>query len=225
VKVLLVEDSERLRRSVGTGLRKAGYAVDSSADGVDGLWRAESGEYDVIVLDLMLPGLDGLSVLSKLRTIGSESRVLVLTAKDSIADRVRGLDAGADDYLVKPFAFDELLARVQALCRRGYGVKRNVVVIGDLEIDLSRRVIERAGVPIELTRKEFMLLEYLALRRGEYVQRTEIETRLYDEGSEPSSNAVDTAVSRLRRKLDLQGQPSIIRTQRGLGYALVASLA
>jgi DNA-binding response OmpR family regulator len=220
MRVLLVEDSERLRSSLEIALRRAGYAVDSAAEGVDGMWRAESGAYDVIVLDLMLPGLDGLSLLARLRAARSSSRVLILTAKDSVDDRVKGLQAGADDYLVKPFALEELLARVQALCRRGYGAPTTVIELGDISIDITRKLVRRGTERIELTKREFMLLEYLALRRGEFVSRSEIEERIYDEGSEPLSNAVDTAVSRLRKKLDVVGQPSWIRTQRGLGYRL-----
>jgi DNA-binding response OmpR family regulator len=222
VKVLVVEDSERLRKSLEIGLKKAGYAVDVSADGVDGAWRAETGAYDVIVLDLMLPRLDGLSVLARLRQAHSPSRVLLLTAKDALSDRVHGLQSGADDYLVKPFAFEELLARVQALCRRGYAPPAPVLALGDVTIDLGRRVVMRNGSAIELTKREWMLLEFLALKKGEYVSRTEIEARIYDEGSEPMSNAVDVTVLRLRKKLDVAGQVSPIRTQRGLGYRLDA---
>jgi DNA-binding response OmpR family regulator len=225
MRILLVEDSERLRSQLEIALRRAGYAVDASGEGVDGLWRAESGSYDVIVLDLMLPRLDGLSVLARLRAAQSTSRVLVLTAKDSIADRVKGLQAGADDYLVKPFALEELLARVQSLCRRGYGTPSVVLTLGDISIDITRKVVRRGSETIDLTKREFMLLEYLALRRGEFVSRSEIEERIYDEGSEPLSNAVDTAVSRLRKKLDAPGRPSWIRTQRGLGYRLDAEPA
>lgn len=224
MKVLLIEDSERLRTALETGLRKAGYAVDCSSEGVDGLWRAESGTYDVIVLDLMLPNLDGLTLLSRLRASKSLSRVLILTAKDTVADRVKGLQSGADDYLVKPFAFEEFLARVQSLCRRGYGAPTAAIEVGDLSIDVARKLVKRREERIDLTKREFMLLEYLALRRGEFVSRSEIEDRIYDEGSEPLSNAVDTTVSRLRKKLDVAGQPSWIRTQRGVGYRLEADV-
>lgn len=220
MKVLLVEDSVRLRFALETGLRKAGFAVDVSADGVDGLWRAEQGAYDVIVLDLMLPGLDGMTLLARLRAKKSASRVLILTARDAVADRVSGLQTGADDYLVKPFAFDELVARIQVLCRRGYAPPGAVLEFDDLSIDVARKLVKRAGERIDLTKREFMLLEYLALRRGEYVSRGDIEERLYDEGSEPLSNAVDSTVSRLRKKLDVEGQASWISTLRGLGYRL-----
>jgi DNA-binding response OmpR family regulator len=222
MKLLLVEDSVRLRRSLESGLRNAGYAVDSSADGRDGLWRAESNEYDVIILDWMLPELDGMAVLRELRKQESGARVLILTAKDAVADRVHGLESGADDYLVKPFAFDELLARVRALCRRGYGVASSEISIGDLAIDLKKKTVRRDGRVLDITRREFMLLEYLVLRRGELVSRAEIEGRLYDDASEPMSNVVDATVHRLRKKIESEGRPALIRTQRGLGYRLEA---
>jgi len=220
MKLLLVEDSLRLRQSLETGLRSAGFAVDASSDGRDGLWRAQTNEYDVIVLDWMLPGLDGLALLETLRKSSSEARVLLLTAKDAVADRVRGFDAGADDYLVKPFAFDELLARIRALCRRGYRATSNAIELGRLSIDLAKKSVCRDGRALDLTRREFMLLEYLVMRRGELVSRAEIESHLYDDTIEPMSNVVDSTVHRLRKKIEADGEPPIIRTQRGLGYRL-----
>ena len=220
MRVLLVEDSPRLRNSVGTALRKSGYAVDDTGDGEEGLHLASCNDYDVIVLDIMLPGLDGLSVLSRLREKGKSTHVLLLTAKDTVEDRVTGLRAGADDYLVKPFALDELLARVEALARRAYGVKAPVIRIGDLEIDAARRAARREGTPIELRPQEFSLLHYLALRRGTVVTRGEIETHIYDELAEPMSNVVEAAVYRLRKKIDPPSGPSLIETRRGIGYVL-----
>jgi DNA-binding response OmpR family regulator len=222
MRVLLIEDSERLQRSVGTGLRNAGYAVDVAGDGAVGLWQARSNDYDVIVLDLMLPGLDGLSLLSTLRADGRDTHVLILTARDQVEDRVRGLRAGADDYLTKPFAFDELLARVQALTRRRHNVKSPRIAAGDLAIDTLARTVTRAGRPIPLSPREYALLEYLALRRGQVVSRTEIEAHIYDDQAEPMSNVVDAAIYALRRKLDLPGAPSLICTRRGMGYLLQA---
>jgi len=216
----LIEDSRHLQRSVSTGLRKSGYAVDVSGDGAEGLWYAESNQYDAIILDLMLPGMDGLTLLRRLRAQGRETHVLVLTAKDTVADRVRGLQAGADDYLIKPFALEELLARVQALCRRGYGRKSSRLRIGDLEINMTARTVTRAGAAIDLTAREYRLLEYLALRRGEVVSRSEIEEHIYGESVDPLSNVVDSAICTLRRKITPAGKPPLIGTKRGLGYVM-----
>jgi DNA-binding response OmpR family regulator len=225
MRVLLIEDSERLVRSISTGLSKAGFAVDSTGNGAEGLWRAQTGEYDVVILDLMLPGLDGLSVLARLRDQGVQTHVLILTAKDTIDDRVKGLRMGADDYLIKPFAFDELLARVQALARRAHGVKQSVVRVGSLEIDTVGRVARRFDQAIELAPREFALLEYLAMRQGEVVTRTDIESHIYDGNSDPMSNVVDSAVYALRKRIDIAGGPSMIQTRRGMGYVLVAEQA
>ena len=223
MRVLLVEDSERLRRSVGTGLKKSGYAVDVTADGKEGLWLAESNAYDIIVLDIMLPGLDGLSVLERLRQANRSTHVLLLTAKDTVEDRVRGLRLGADDYLVKPFALEELLARVESLGRRSYGQKNPKLVIGDLEIDTIRKTAARGGQTLDLTPREYALLEYLAWRAGQVVARAEIEQHIYDDLSDPMSNVVDSAICALRKKLSLANAPGLIHTRRGFGYALAAS--
>jgi DNA-binding response OmpR family regulator len=225
MRVLLVEDSQRLVRSISTGLSKAGFAIDCTGNGADGLWRAQTGEYDVVILDLMLPGMDGLTVLSRLREQAVRTHVLILTAKDTVDDRVRGLRMGADDYLIKPFAFDELLARVQALARRSHGVKQSVIRIGSLEIDTVRRLAQRGEKIIELAPREFALLEYLAMRQGEVVSRTEIETHIYDQNSDPMSNVVDSAVYALRKRIDIPGNPSIIQTRRGMGYVLTGEQA
>ena len=220
--MLLVEDSERLRKSVGAALRKSGYAVDAAIDGEEGLWLAQSERYDAIVLDIMLPKRDGLSVVEELRRGGSAVHVLLLTARDTVDDRVRGLRAGADDYLVKPFALEELLARVQALCRRSYGVKQPCLAVGDLEIDTAMREVRRGGRPITLKPREYALLEYLALRQGEVVSRRDIEAHIYDEAVEPMSNVVDSAISVLRRRLSQAGAPPLIHTRHGHGYVLKA---
>jgi DNA-binding response OmpR family regulator len=181
---------------------------------------AESNNYDVVVLDLMLPGIDGLSVLRQLRTKHNSTHVLVLTAKDAVEDRVRGLDAGADDYLIKPFAFEELLARIQALCRRSYERKNPVITIGDLQINLASRKAIRRGKTIDFTAREFMLLEYLALRRGEVVSRSDIEAHIYADSVELMSNVVDSAICILRKKITPPGAAPLIHTRRGSGYVL-----
>ena len=222
MRLLLVEDSARLQRTLGTALRKSGYAVDTAGDGEEGQWLAESHDYDVIVLDVMLPKRDGLAVLANLRRQGRATHVLLLTARDTVADRVQGLRAGADDYLVKPFALDELLARVEALCRRAYGTKQPRLAIADLEIDTLARRASRAGLPLDLTAREYLLLEYLARRRGQVVTRAEIEEHIYDEQADPLSNVVDSSVCGLRKKLAAASDAPLIHTRRGLGYVLDA---
>ena len=220
MKVLLVEDYEPVRTSVAQGLREAGFAVDATGDGEEGLWFAQTGEYDAIVLDLMLPGTDGLTILRRLRGDANPVPVLVLTARDTVRDRVRGLDLGADDYLVKPFAFDELLARVRALVRRKYEEASPVLRVGDLEIDPSRRTVCRAGRPVDLTAREYAILEFLAHRAGRVVSRTDIWEHVYDFNAEPNSNVIDVYVARLRRRLEEGGRPRLIHTRRGQGYVL-----
>jgi DNA-binding response OmpR family regulator len=220
VRILLVEDSKRLQSSLGRGLRKAGFAVDLTGDGQEGLWFAESDDYDVVILDLMLPGMDGLSVLRHLRAKSKATHVLILTAKDAVEDRVRGLQAGADDYLVKPFAYEELLARIQALCRRSYQRKNPQIDIGDLQVNIATHTVTRHGGIITLAPREFMLLEYLILRRGEVVSRSDIETHIYADSAEMMSNVVDSAICVLRKKLTPPGATPLISTRRGLGYVL-----
>lgn len=220
MRILLVEDSERLRKSLCMALKKSGYVVDSAADGEEGLWQATSNPYDVIILDIMLPKKDGLTVLGELRQKGQSVHVLLLTAKDTVADRVHGLRSGADDYLVKPFALDELLARVEALCRRAYGEKDSILSVGSLEIDVLARRARRAGVAIELTPREYLLLEYLARRKGQVVSRSDIESHIYDDQVDPMSNVVDSAICAIRRKLSEHGDEALIHTRRGMGYVL-----
>jgi DNA-binding response OmpR family regulator len=220
MRLLLVEDYAPLRRSLAKGLAEAGFAVDAAADGEAGLFMARSSAYDVIILDLMLPALSGLDLLRRLRADGGEAHVLILTAKGEAADRVHGLNTGADDYLVKPFAFDELLARIRALLRRSYRRKNPVISVDVLRIDTAAQRVWRAGEEIDLTAREYALLEYLAIRRGEVVSRTDIWNHLYDWISTATSNVVDVYVSLLRKKLDVPGVPSVIETVRGRGYAL-----
>jgi DNA-binding response OmpR family regulator len=220
MRVLFVEDSDTLCQTVGATLRRSGWAVDVCRDGEDGLWHATNHDYDVIILDLMLPKLDGLSVLRKLRAQGRNTPVLLLTAKTSVPDRVIGLNHGADDYLGKPFALEELLARVTALARRRYGQGRAVLELGAMRVDTGRREAAWRGQVIPLLPREYALLEYLALRRDTVVTRAEIEAHLYDSLAEPMSNVVDSAVCMLRRKLAEAGLPALIQTRRGLGYCL-----
>lgn len=218
MRLLMVEDSERLRRWTCRGLRDAGFSVDAAADGDEGLQLATANDYDVLILDLMLPGIDGLSLLRMLREAGNKTHVLILTAKDTIDDRVHGLNQGADDYLVKPFAFAELIARVQALVRRQYGAKDPRITAGGIEIDMAQRLVHRGDKPVALRPREYALLEFLALHRGQLVSRSQIEQHIYDERVQPMSNVVDTAICALRRKVDVPGARSLIETRRGMGY-------
>lgn len=239
MRILIVEDSAVLRDSLAQGLREAGYAVDAVADGKRGLIHAQTTDYDVIVLDWMLPEIDGVTMLSRYRAWASEKKiagggaaVLMLTAKDTLDDKVRGLTTGADDYLVKPFAFKELLARVQALTRRRHGERSPVVRIGPLTIDTSaktahitRAVAGRgaAAVPVNLSPREYALLAYLAARAGKPVSRAELEEHLYDDRSQVISNAIDSAVAALRAKLEAAGGAEcaqLIHTRRKIGYVL-----
>jgi DNA-binding response OmpR family regulator len=223
MKVLLVEDFELLRDSVAQGLRENGFAVDAAPDGEQGLWLARSGEYDVIILDLMLPRLDGLSLLKTLRKGGCKTHVLILTARDRPDDRVQGLDLGADDYLVKPFVFAELLARIRALVRRKYDSKNPTLQIADLEIDTTARTVRRAGQPVDLSAREYALLEFLAHRAGQVVSRTDIWEHVYEFDSTAESNVVDVFIGHLRRKLERDDLPRLIHTRRGQGYVLGVS--
>jgi len=220
MRVLVVEDYAPVRTAVRDGLVEAGFAVDVAGNGEEGLWLAEQNPYDAVILDIMLPKLDGLEVLRRLRKGGSKHAVLLLTAKDTVADRVAGLDLGADDYLVKPFAFAELLARVRSLIRRRYDTKDPTIRLADLEIDTARRTVRRGASVIALSAREYALLEYLALRAGELVTRTEIWEHVYDFRSDAQSNVVDVYVGYLRKKL---GSPQLIHTRRGQGYVLAES--
>lgn len=220
MKILFVEDSQRLQTAVGTGLRKAGFAVDIAGDGEEGLYLSEINEYDVIILDIMLPGIDGLTILKKLRDQGNDVHILMLTARYTIENRVEGLQLGADDYLVKPFAFDELLARVKALARRRYKAKSPVIKIGNLHINTAEKTVMRNGQSISLSPREYMVLEYLVLRQSQLVSRSEIEKHIYDEIINPMSNVVDSTVCKVRKKINFSGQPNLIHTRRGLGYII-----
>jgi DNA-binding response OmpR family regulator len=220
MRVLLVEDYAPLCKAVTQGLREAGFAVDVATDGEEGWWYARSGEYDVIVLDLMLPVLDGATILQRLRAAGKDTHVLILTAKDTVEDRVRGLNLGADDYLVKPFAFEELLARIRALIRRRYDTKNPIIHVGDLEIDTAAHAVQRAGERIDLTAREYTLLEFLAVRAGQVVSRTDIWEHLYEFHSSAESNVVDVYIGYLRCKIERPAASRLIHTRRGQGYVL-----
>lgn len=222
MRLLVIEDYRPLQQSLTKGLREAGFAVDTTRDGQEGLWYAMGNEYDVIILDLMLPGMDGLEILKKIRTQGRKSHVLILTAKDTVQDRVTGLDIGADDYLVKPFAFEELLARVRALLRRGYRQKNPRIRVKDLRIDLTTQKVWRGREEIQLTPREYALLEYLAMRAGQTISRTDIWEHIYDFNSSASSNVVDVYIGYLRRKIERPNKPRLINTVRGRGYVLGA---
>jgi len=218
MKVLLIEDSERLQRSLEHGLRHSGFAVDVVGDGEEGLAFARHGTYDVIVLDLMLPRMDGLTVLRRLREAGSEVHVLILSARDQVEQRIEGLQLGADDYLTKPFAFEELVARLRALVRRKFVAKNPLRRVGDLEIDTSRRTVAFDRQELDLTRNEYSVLEYLVARAGRVVSKGELLDHLYAGDAHASENAVEVLVHQLRRKLQAASAGDVIRTRRGHGY-------
>ncbi len=221
MRILVVEDDRKVARFIERGLREEGYVVDVAHDGQDGLTRAKVYEYDLILLDVMLPGLSGFEVVRDLRRAESGVPVLMLTARDDAEDVVRGLDLGADDYLTKPFSFDVLLARVRALSRRAsVGGGGSPLVYDDLEMDRLRRRVTRGGEDISLTPKEFHLLEYLLQRPEEVVRRTELLEKVWDLHFDPMSNVVDVHVAKLRRKLRKDDRPELIHTLRGVGYIL-----
>jgi heavy metal response regulator len=220
MRVLVAEDHATLARSIANGLREEGYAVDLTFDGDEALRWASENPYDCVVLDIMLPGKNGWTIVETLRKAGKKTPVMFLTAKDTVEDRVRGLNLGADDYLVKPFSFDELLARVRAIIRRGHNQPTQALTIADLEIDTAAKTVMRAGKPITLSAREYALLEYLALRRGEVVSRSEIWEHLYDQNDETVSNVVDVYIGYLRNKIDRDHDLKLIHTRRGMGYVL-----
>jgi two-component system copper resistance phosphate regulon response regulator CusR len=222
MKLLLVEDDPKTIAFLRKGLTENGYAVDAATTGSAGLTRAVAGGYDLIVLDVMLPGKDGWEVLGALRAAGVTTPVLFLTARDAVRDRVKGLELGADDYLVKPFAFAELLARVRTILRRGSGQSPDVVRVGDLEIDLVRQKASRGGVALDLTPKEFVLLALLARRSGEVLSRAYITEHVWDVAFDHDTNVVDVHVRRLRAKVDDPFDQKLIHTVRGVGYVLEA---
>jgi two-component system, OmpR family, response regulator len=220
MRLLLVEDDAKLARAVARGLRHEGYAVDMVGDGDAALLQVAVWSYDAIVLDVMLPCRDGLAVCTALRERGVWSPVLMVTARDQVPDRVRGLDAGADDYLSKPFAFDELLARLRALVRRSLAERPAILEVGDLVVDPATHVVRRAGTSVELTAREFAVLEYLARRPGQAVTRTSLIEHVWDENYDGSTNVVDVYIGYLRKKLEQPFGRPLLRTLRGVGWML-----
>ena len=215
MRILVVEDEPRLLRNLAKSLREEDYAVDTAETGDDGLYKAETYNYDVIVLDVMLPGLDGWQVLDRLRNT-KNTPVLILTARDAVKDRMHGLDTGADDYLIKPFDLGELLSRLRALIRRAAGHARANIELGEVIIDPRARTVARAGQPVALGAREYAILEYLALHRGEVVTRPDLYEHLFDESEDTLSNLLDVHVFSLRKKLG----HDLITTRRGLGYCI-----
>ena len=221
MKLLVVEDESKTGEYLRQGLTEAGFVVDLATNGIDGQHLANNESYDLIILDVMLPDVDGWRILQTIRTAENAVPVLFLTAHDSVADRVKGLELGADDYLVKPFAFSELLARVRTLLRRGtVQLAMDRIQVGDLVLDLARRRASRAGRRIPLTSKEFALLELLARRRGEVLPRSLIASQVWDMNFDSDSNVIDVAIRRLRAKIDDDFEPKLIQTVRGMGYVL-----
>lgn len=213
MKILVIEDDPFLLRTIIRTLREKGYAVDSAQEGESGLFKAEGGDYDLILLDVLLPKLDGWGVLKRLRET-KKTPVLMLTARDALPDRIRGLDGGADDYLTKPFELDELLARIRAVIRRHASHAQSEIQIADVVIDVTKRTVTSGGAAVSLTPREYGLLEFLALRRGQLVTRTMLHEHIFDETEEPMSNLIDVHVSNLRKKL---GRDLIV-TRRGHGF-------
>ena len=222
MRILLVEDEPSAARMLAKGLREQTYAVDVASDGEAGAYRASVNEYDLIILDLMLPRKNGFVVCREIRAAGSCVPILMLTARDAVQDRIAGLDTGADDYLTKPFEFHELLARMWALLRRGQALRPEIIEIADLVIDTRTRIVKRNSRQIGKTAKEYALIEYLARRAGEVIGRADISEHVWDETFDPFSNVIEVYVQRLRRKLDEGHALKLIRTRRGEGYVLTA---
>jgi DNA-binding response OmpR family regulator len=222
LRIMLVEDDPDAAGMLAKGLRGRSYAVDVAADGDAALEMAYVNSYDLIILDVMLPGKDGFEVCRELRQSGSAVPIIMLTARDAVEDRIEGLDTGADDYLAKPFDFQELLARVRALLRRGAALRPEVTSVADLTVDMRARKVWRSGAAVELTAKEYALLEYLARHAGQVVTRADIAEHVWDVNFDPFSNLIEVYIQRLRRKIDGGQNVKLIRTRRGEGYMLTA---
>lgn len=220
MKLLVIEDSQRLLRSLGRGLRKSGYAVDLVADGADGLDYARFNDYDVIVLDLMLPRMDGLTILRKLRALGKQTHILILSAKDQVQDRIRGLQLGADDYMIKPFSFEELCARIATLIRRQHQTKNPLIQLGAVRLNTAKKSLERDGAPVPLTAAEYAILECLALNRGRVIAKEKLLQTIHDSDSSAGPNVVEVLVCHLRKKIAAVGADGLVQTRRGYGYVI-----
>lgn len=220
MRILLAEDEKDLKKVITKTLEKNGYSVDSCADGREALYYLENTEYDAAVLDIMMPGMSGIEVLKTIRSQGSTLPVLFLTARDSVSQRVEGLDAGADDYLVKPFAFDELMARIRVMLRKKSGNVLNICQLANLKVDLTSHSVYRDDTPIPLSAKEFSILEYMILNQGIVLSREKIEEHIWNYDYEGGSNLVDVYIRYLRKKIDEPFSPKLIHTVRGVGYVL-----
>lgn len=222
MRILLVEDDQRIARFVAKGLREHAFAVDVTSDGEDAVYKSSITDYDAVILDVMIPGRDGFTVCRELRGAGSAVPIIMLTARDTVQDRIHGLDCGADDYLTKPFAVAELLARLRALLRRGQYVRSAEIRVADLLLDTRAQSATRGGRELALTTKEFALLEYLAREQGRVVSRAEIAEHVWDENFDPLTNLIDVHINRLRRKVDSGFSTNLIHTRRGAGYMLAS---
>lgn len=220
MRALVIEDNIKTAEYIGKGLKETYFTVDIAHNGEDGLHLASSNEYDIIILDVMMPKMDGWTVIKKIRDNGCQTPVLFLTAKDQVDDRVKGLELGADDYLIKPFAFSELIARIRTLLRRSQPISTETIKIADLEIDLVKHRATRGDIRLNLTAKEFMLLVLLTKRRGEVLSRTYIAEQVWDINFDSDTNVVDVAIRRLRQKVDDPFEKKLIQTVRGMGYML-----
>ena len=220
MKILLAEDEVDLNNVVTRYLKKNGYSVDSVLDGEEALDYLEYSEYDLVILDIMMPKVDGFEVIKKLRNKGNHTSILMLTARDNADDKVKGLDLGADDYIVKPFDFNELMARIRAVVRRKYGNSSNKLIIGDLILDTSEKSVTRAGKQIELTGKESEVLEYLMQSKNRILSREQIKEHVWDFDYEGDSNIIDVLIKNIRKKIDIEDGKQIIYTKRGLGYVI-----